>query len=70
MPGPHALIVRLPSGTEYWYAQEVPDVGEIVSHFGTKYVVLTCEPAEDNRTVVTLTEEDVTESGMIGSPLT
>lgn len=70
MSGPHALIVRLPSGTEYWYAQEVPDVGEIVSHFGTRYVVLTCEPSEDNRMVVTLAEEEATASEVASSPLT
>jgi hypothetical protein len=70
MSAPHALIVRLPSGTEYWYAQEVPDVGEIVSRFGTRYVVLACEPSEDSRTVVTLAEEDVTASELTGSALT
>jgi hypothetical protein len=53
----HPLIVRLPRGTEYWYAQEVPQVGEGVSHFGTRYVVVSCEPSEDDRVVVTLAEE-------------
>jgi hypothetical protein len=70
VPGPHALIVRLPSGTEYWYAHAVPEVGEIVSHFGTRYVVLACEPSEDRRTVVTLAEEEVTASEVASSPLT
>jgi hypothetical protein len=70
MPGPHALVVRLPSGTEYWYAQEVPEVGEFVSRFGTRYVVLACEPAEDERTVVTLAEEEVTAIPLASSPLT
>jgi hypothetical protein len=53
----HPLIVRLPRGTEYWYAQEVPQVGEGVSHLGTRYVVVSCEPSEDDRVVVTLAEE-------------
>ena len=66
----HALIVRLPSGTEYWYAQEVPEVGEIVSRFGTSYVVLACEPAEDERTVVTLAAEELTAIPAVASPLT
>jgi hypothetical protein len=70
MTGPHALIVRLPSGTEYWYAQEVPDIGEIVSHFGTRYVVLACDPTEDARMVVTLAEEEVTVSEVTSTALT
>ena len=70
MPAPHALVVRLPSGTEYWYAQEVPDVGEVVSRFGTRYVVLSCEPSDDSRTIVTLAEEEVVASGAVSSPLT
>lgn len=69
MPGPHALIVRLPSATEYWYAQEVPEVGEIVSHFGTNYVVLTREPSEDQRMVITLAEE-AKAAELATSPLT
>ena len=70
MPSPHALIVRLPAGTEYWYAQEVPDVGEIVTRHGTRYVVLSCEPSEDSRMVVTLAEEEVAAREAAGSPLT
>jgi hypothetical protein len=68
MPEPHALIVRLPSATEYWYAHEVPEVGEIVSHFGTRYVVLACEPSEDRRMVVTLAEEEAAAAEVSGSP--
>jgi hypothetical protein len=70
MSKPHALIVRLPSGTEYWYAQEVPEEGEIVSHYGTRYLVLASEPAEDGRVVVTLVEEEVTAVELAISPLT
>jgi hypothetical protein len=69
MSSPYALIVRLPSGTEYWYAQEVPEVGEIVSHFGTRYSVLSCEPCEDERVLVTLAEEEVTVHEIASSPL-
>ena len=54
MTTPHALVVRLPSGTEYWYAQEVPEVGEFVAHLGTRYVVVTCDESEEERVVVTL----------------
>ena len=70
MPAPYALIVRLPSGTEYWYAQDVPEVGEIVSHFGTRYLVLSCDPSDDDRVVVTLAEEAVTAAQIASSPLT
>lgn len=70
MSSPYALIVRLPSGTEYWYAQEVPAVGEIVSHFGTRYFVLSCESSDDERVVVTLAEEEVTAGEIASSPLT
>ncbi len=70
MTGSHALIVRLPSGTEFWYAQEVPEVGEIVSRFGTRYVVLAIETAEDERAVVTLAEEEVTASTAASPQLT
>jgi hypothetical protein len=30
MSTPHTLVVRLPSGTEDWYAAEIPEAGEIV----------------------------------------
>ena len=70
MSAPHALIVRLPTGTEYWYSQEVPEVGEIVSRLGTRYVVLSCEPSEDSRMVVTLAEEEVAAREAASSPLT
>ncbi|TML22188.1 MAG: hypothetical protein E6G11_05595 [Actinobacteria bacterium] len=70
MPAPHALIVRLPSGTEYWYAEEVPEVGEIVSHFGTRYLVLSAEPSENERIVITLAAEvDITADPVASSPL-
>ena len=62
--------MRLPAGTEYWYAQEVPQIGEIVSHFGTRYVVVSCEPIEDDRVVVTLAEEVAPTAEVATSPLT
>lgn len=66
----YALIVRLPSGTEYWYAEEVPEVGETVSRYGKRYQVLSAEPGEDDRVVITLTEEEPTGDPLIQSPLT
>ena len=70
MTSPHALIVRLPSGTEYWYAEEVPEVGEVVTQYGKRYVVLSTEPSEDERVVITLTEEEPTGDPLLESPLT
>ena len=70
MSSPHALIVRLPSGTEYWYAQEVPAVGEVVAHFGTRYVVVSADPSDDERVVITLEEDEVTADPPAKSPLT
>ena len=43
-------------------------MGEIVSHFGTRYVVRACEPSEDRRMVVTLTEEEATAAEVATSP--
>jgi len=55
----HSLIVRLPSGTEYWFAASVPEVGDTILRSGARYVVTACEPSDDARVVVTLDEEDV-----------
>jgi hypothetical protein len=49
-----ALIVRLPSGTEYWYAAKVPEVGDSIFRRGIRYVVTSCERSDDDRPVVTL----------------
>jgi hypothetical protein len=57
MPDRHALIVRLPSGTEYWYSN-VPEVGAALTYLGTRYVVVSTEPGEDERIVVTLAVEE------------
>jgi hypothetical protein len=70
LASPHALIVRLPSGTEYWYAEEVPEIGEVVSQYGKRYLVQSAEPSEDERIVITLTEEESTGDPLIQSPLT
>jgi hypothetical protein len=70
MPSPHAFIVRLPSGTEYWYAEEIPAVGETVSHFGNRYLVLSAAPSDDDRIVITLADEETTVDSVAGSPLT
>ena len=59
MTSSQSLIVRLPSGTEYWYAAEVPEVGETVFHFGRSYVVLSAEPSENERVVITLADPEV-----------
>jgi hypothetical protein len=39
-----------------------------VSHFGTRYVVLACQPSEDRRTVVTLAEEEATAAEETNNP--
>jgi hypothetical protein len=57
---PYALIVRLPSGREYWYTEDVPEVGETVAHAGARYVVVSREPEETDRFVLTLEEEQIT----------
>jgi hypothetical protein len=57
---PYALIVRLPSGREYWWTEQVPLVGENVSHAGSHYVVVSCEPEDDDRFVLTLEQHEVT----------
>jgi hypothetical protein len=54
---PYALTVRLPSGREYWYTQNVPEVGEAVSYKGVRYVVVSCEKADDERLILTFEEE-------------
>lgn len=69
MTSPHALIVRMPSGTEYWYVEDVPDVGDIVSYHGTRYVVLSSKPSDDERIVITLEEEELTTDRVVKSPL-
>jgi hypothetical protein len=53
-----ALIVRLPPGREYWYREDVPEVGETVAHACARYVVVSCEPEEADRFVLTPEEED------------
>jgi Lon protease-like protein len=70
MASPHSLIVRLPSGTEYWYAEELPEPGETVSHFGTAYHVCSVEQTGDDRFVITLAEEEVSTDTVASSPLT
>lgn len=52
----HSIIVRLPSGTEYWYAAKPPEVGDSIFRRGTQYVVTSCDESEDKRLVVTLEE--------------
>ena len=69
MTSSHSLIVRLPSGTEYWYAAEVPEVGEAVSHFGKSYVVLSVEPSDNDRVVITLADPQVSTDAVASSPL-
>jgi hypothetical protein len=70
MPEGHALTVRLPSGTEYWYAQEVPEAGDFVSRLGTRYVVVSREPADEQQTVVTLAEESAPAGEVAAGALT
>jgi TolB-like protein len=58
----YSLIVRTPRGTEYWYADALPDVGEVIERRGVRYVVARCDSDEDRLiVVVTLAErgEDV-----------
>jgi hypothetical protein len=60
MPNRHALIVRLPSGTEYWC--DVPEVGAALTYLGTSYVVVSTEPGEDERIVVTLAADEANDT--------
>jgi hypothetical protein len=57
---PYALIVRLPTGREYWYTDNVPEVGETVVHTGAHYRVVACDPDDGDRFVLTLEEHEVT----------
>jgi hypothetical protein len=34
-----AFTVRLATGTEYWYSEHRPTVGETIAHLGRTYVV-------------------------------
>jgi hypothetical protein len=52
----YSIIVRLPSGTEYWYAAKPPEVGDSILRHGTQYVVTACDESDDQRLVVTLEE--------------
>jgi len=67
MPNRHALIVRLPSGTEYWY-RDVPEVGAALTYLGTSYVVVSTEPGEDDRIVVTLAADEASDTVAHRSP--
>jgi hypothetical protein len=66
---PFALIVRLPSGREYWYTEDVPEVGETVAHAGARFVVVSCEPEAADRFVVTLEEEETTGDPIAATPV-
>jgi hypothetical protein len=66
----HTLIVRLPWGTEYWYGGDAPEFGETVIHNGKRYLVVSAEPSEDGRIVITLAEEEIAADPIVGSPLT
>lgn len=66
----HSLIVRLPSGTEYWFAASVPEVGDTILRSGARYVVTACERSDDERFVVTLDDQDVSAHSLAAtSPL-
>jgi hypothetical protein len=53
----YALVMRLPSGTEFWHTGELPEVGDVISHLGREYLVVACErPNGDERFVVRLAE--------------
>jgi hypothetical protein len=69
MTSTNSLIVRLPSGTEYWYAAEVPGVGETVSRFGRSYIVLSVAPSDNERVVITLADEELSTDAVASSPL-
>jgi hypothetical protein len=52
----YSVIVRLPSGTEYWYAEKTPELGDTIVRGGRTFVVTASERAEEDRIVVTLEE--------------
>jgi hypothetical protein len=63
-----ALIVRLPSGTEFWYAAKVPEVGDAIFRRGIRYVVTSSERSDDDRPVVTLEIEAPVDAVPVSPP--
>lgn len=66
---PQTLTVRLPSGSEYWFTDNVPAVGESLSHAGARYLVVSCENEGDDRFVVTLKAEEDRDQETAASPI-
>ena len=64
---PYALIVRLPSGGEYWWTENLPVVGDTVSHAGSQYLVVGCEPEEEGRFVLTLQDSGGADEPFVGA---
>jgi hypothetical protein len=53
----YALVMRLPSGTEFWHTGDLPEVGDLISHLGREHLVVACEqPNGDERFVTRLAE--------------
>jgi hypothetical protein len=63
-----SVIVRLPSGTEYWYAEKTPEVGDTLVRSGKTFVVTACEEAQEERLVVTLEEAPMDAPSLPVSP--
>jgi hypothetical protein len=50
----YAVIARLPTHTEYWYADTIPATGTQFLHRGERYQVLSCEDIGRSRFVIRL----------------
>ena len=49
-------VVRFPTGTEHWFGEFAPKIGDVVARRGTRYVVEGIRE-EDGEVVITLEEE-------------
>jgi hypothetical protein len=52
-----AFTVRLATGTEYWYSEHRPAVGESIAHLGRTYVVT--RVADEGGELLVVTVEEV-----------
>jgi hypothetical protein len=53
-----AVTVRLPSRTEYWYTENLPQPGTTMSYCGGTYLVVSCEEVDGSGYVLRLAEPE------------
>jgi hypothetical protein len=58
----YSLTVRLPSGTHYWQTERLPRTDSVITYCGQRYRVLSCEPVDDQRYVLTLVDPGTPQS--------